>query len=62
MQVSLPTLLDAQPLYQPYSQQPGGYAPFPVQVVVDQNGIVQYVAHQYDAEAVRAVIDDILGK
>jgi len=36
------------------------FAPFPVQVVIDQNGIIQYLSFQYDADAVRLTIDSLL--
>ena len=46
-------------IYQSYVRS-NSYAPFPLQVVIDQDGMIQYLAFQYDAEAVRRVIDSLL--
>ena len=60
-EVELTTLLDGQDTYfsYPRSFQPS-YAPYPLQVVIDPDGVIRYLSYQYDAEAVRAAIDAAL--
>ena len=56
----LPSLMDRQEsTYRSYARAES-YAPFPIQVVIDQQGIIRYLAFQYDAAAVRTVIDSLL--
>ena len=38
------------------------YAPFPVHVIIDQQGIIRYLAYQYDADAIRRTIDGLLAE
>lgn len=59
---TLPVLLDTdQAVYSSYERDPEeAYAPFPVQVVIDRDGVITYLAFQYDAEAVRAAIEAAL--
>jgi len=40
----------------------GGVAPFPLDVVIDQNGTVAYVSREYQAAAMQAVIESLLAK
>ena len=54
---TLPTLLDTDnAVYSSYQRGADAYAPFPLQVVIDREGRITYLANQYDAEAVRAAI------
>lgn len=62
VEVSLPTLLEGQALYESYPRGYGVYAPYPLQVVIDGEGIIRYIAYQYDAEGVRAAIDEAIGE
>ena len=39
---------------------PESFAPFPLQVIVDQTGVIRYVSGEYDALAVRRVIDSLI--
>lgn len=58
---SLPSLMDQQEgVYRSYATSNNAYAPFPIQVVIDQNGIIRYLTFQYDADAVRQVIDSLI--
>ena len=61
VEVTLPSLLDGEEVYNSYPRKPN-YAPFPLQVVIDREGTIRYVAYQYDAAAVRAVLDQILAE
>ena len=56
----LPSLMDQEEsLYRTYDTPPQ-FAPFPLQIVVDQTGVIRYMSGQYDAPAVRNIIDDLL--
>ena len=59
-EVRLTTLLDGEEVYRSYPRGADAYAPFPLQLVIDPDGVVRYLAYQYDAEAVRAAIDEAL--
>lgn len=59
--VGLLNLLDpGGSIYRSYGGIPDAYAPFPLQVVVDQEGVVRYLSGQNDTAAVRAAIDALL--
>lgn len=59
--VGLTCLLDqSKSVYSAYSGVPNAYAPFPLQVVIDREGVITYLNGQYDAEAVKAAIDAAL--
>ena len=63
--VTLPVLLDKdKAIYSSYppNETEDNYAPYPLQVLLDQDGVVRYLARQYDAEAVRAAIDGLLAE
>jgi len=47
-----------------YSRTEGGqsYAPFPIQVILDRDGVIRYLAYQYDAQAVRDTITALLAE
>lgn len=40
----------------------GASAPFPLDVVVDQDGAIAYVDTRYDPAAMEAVIEGLLGR
>ena len=46
--------------YAALNRQFRGANPFPVDVVVDQEGRIAYIAREYDPAAIAAVIDDLL--
>ncbi len=61
--LGLPSLLDAEEPYRRYLPEvPDGepWAPYPLQVVIDQGGVIRYLAQTHDPPAVRAVIDRLL--
>lgn len=59
-------LYDAQAPYDRYfrvdSGSGGGYAPYPLQVVIDRDGVIQLISHQYDAAALNDTLDAILAE
>jgi peroxiredoxin len=62
---TLPCLLDTdESLYRRYDRREGGeiHAPFPLQVVIDREGRITYLANQYDADAARAGIQAALAR
>ncbi len=61
--VGLPCLLDrSSGLYSSYDRRSteGSYAPYPFQVLIDQNGVIRYIATQYDPAGMRDRIDELL--
>ncbi len=57
---SLWSLMDQQEsLYRAYNP-PYQFAPFPLHIIVDQTGVIRYISGQYDAQAVRDIIDSLL--
>jgi len=38
------------------------YAPYPLQVVIDRDGVIQLISHQYDAAALNNTLDAILAE
>jgi hypothetical protein len=37
-----------------------GSNPFPIDVVIDKNGIIQYISREYDSAAMQAVVEPLL--
>jgi peroxiredoxin len=65
--LTVPSLLGAEDLYERYKREghAGGedpWAPYPLQVVVDGEGTIRYVAQQYDATRVTDLIDRLLAE
>ena len=61
--VTLPCLLDTDAgWYRSYDRRSveGAYAPYPLQVLIDQEGTIQYLSGQYDPLAMRDRIDALL--
>lgn len=61
--VEVPCLLDTDGAwYRSYDRRSteGAYAPYPFQVLVDQEGTIRYLASQYDPLAMRDQIDALL--
>lgn len=55
------SLMDQNELvYRSYDRQGSSFAPFPMQVVIDREGTIRYLSFQYDAAAVRSVINQLL--
>jgi hypothetical protein len=59
--IEAPCLLDsAATMINGYGFPDDAYAPFPRHVVVNREGVITYLATQYDANALLAAIDDAL--
>ncbi len=52
-------MIDQDDTYQSYDKH-GATAPYPLDVIVDQSGIVRYIATHYDPNAMAEVIDGLL--
>lgn len=63
--VGLPILLDTdETAYRSYTrtEHTDDFAPFPVQVVIDREGVVRYLSFQHDPDAVIATIDALIAE
>ncbi len=64
-ETTLPTLLDTTGVMSgQYSREEGGssYAPYPVQVILDREGVIRYLSYQYDADLVTDTISALLAE
>lgn len=59
---TFPVGLETTRTYDLFSDAHDGVSPFPVDVVVDQDGVIRYIAREYDPDALEAVIVDLLGR
>ncbi len=65
--LTVPSLVGAGALYARYQSEGYGagtdpWAPYPLQVIVDADGTIRYIAQQYDATRVRDTIDALLAE
>lgn len=56
---TFPVMVDDSRTYGSYDAT-GSTAPFPLDVVVDQQGVVRFVDTRYDPYTIEAVIDELL--
>ena len=59
-QISFPILPDEGNVVLVQYRQPGSASPFPLDYVIDQDGLVAYLATEYRPETMVAVIEDLL--
>lgn len=58
--VTFPLLLDPdRAAVQGYDFGPS-ISPYPLDVIVDRDGVVRYLGHEYDAAALRAAVESVL--
>jgi hypothetical protein len=60
--VTYPIGLETTTTYFQFAKNYAGANPFPLQVLVDKEGVVRYVARQYDPVAVRAMVEQLLAE
>ena len=60
--VSYPIGLEQTGNYVGYARNYRGANPFPVDIIVDRDGTIAYIAREYDPGAMAAVIDRLLKK
>jgi hypothetical protein len=58
---TFPVMVDSDGTYGRYDAT-GATAPFPLDVVVDQQGVVRFVDTRYDPDTLQAVIDGLLAE
>jgi hypothetical protein len=59
--VTFPLLL-GDSTYGSYAQPDGSISPYPLDVVVDKNGIIRYVGHHFDGAAIESTIQKLLAE
>jgi peroxiredoxin len=60
--VSYPVGVEETMTYEMFSGAFEGTNPYPVDVIVDKQGIIRYVAREYDPSAMQAVIEELLAE
>jgi hypothetical protein len=60
--VTYPVGLEETGGYHAFAQNFRGANPFPIDIIVDRDGIVAYVAREYDPAAMTAVIERLLAR
>ena len=59
---ALPIGLETTAHYRSWTANYTGANPFPIDIIVDKKGIVRYVAREYDAPAMHAVVQKLLAE
>ena len=60
-QTQLPTILDEErTVYQTYPRDGTTFGPFPVNLVINQEGVIEYLSFQHDLNEVGEVIERLL--
>ncbi len=59
--VTFPLLL-GDSTYSGYAQVDGAISPYPLDVIVDKQGIVRYIRHEFDGAAMEATIAQLLAE
>jgi hypothetical protein len=62
MGVSYPVGLEETSTYPSFAENFRGANPFPVDIIVDRDGIIRYVAREYDPVAMTQVIEALLAE
>lgn len=60
--VTYPAGLEETQVYEQFRSNFDGTNPFPLDVIVDKQGIIRYVAREYDPVAMDAVIQELLAE
>lgn len=57
---SLPVVMDEdQSLYNLYANSQPGFGLLPLQVLIDEDGVIRYLSRRYDAVALRDALDQV---
>ena len=56
---TFPVMVDDDDTYRDYDKN-GSTAPYPLDIIVDQSGIIRYIATHYDPDAMAEVIEELL--
>ena len=57
--ITFPAARDLSRSYRDFSA-PGGISPCPLDVIIDQQGVIRYVKPEYDATAMETVLDELV--
>jgi hypothetical protein len=60
--VTYPVGIEQTANYGAFAENYRGANPFPLDVIVDRDGTIAYVAREYDPEALAAVIEELLAR
>jgi len=60
--VTYPVGLEETANYRSFADNFGGANPFPIDVIVDRDGTIAYIAREYDPAAMTAVIEELLAR
>lgn len=60
--VTYPIGVEETATYEMFGSAFAGTNPYPVDVIVDKQGIIRYVAREYDPAAMQAVIEELLAE
>ncbi|MEK6609045.1 MAG: hypothetical protein AABZ30_15410 [Myxococcota bacterium] len=60
--LSYPVGLETTAHYTEWAANFTGANPFPVDILVDKAGIIRYVAREYDAPTMRALVEELLAE
>jgi hypothetical protein len=62
LDISYPVGLETTANYALYKANFVGQNPFPVDIIVDKNGIIRYIAREYDAPTMHQVVQELLAE
>lgn len=60
--VSFPVGVEETESYDLFRQSFAGANPYPIDVIVDKQGIIRFVAREYDPTRMKAVVDELLAE
>jgi hypothetical protein len=60
--VTYPVGVEETSTYELFGSAFAGTNPYPVDVIVDKQGIIRYVAREYDPAAMQRVVDELLAE
>lgn len=60
--VTYPVGVEETETYELFSQSFEGANPYPIDVIVDKQGIIRYVAREYDPARMQEVIEELLAE
>lgn len=55
-------LLRGDTTYNMYGRSDGSISPYPVDVIVDRDGVVRYLRHEFDGQAMGAALEQLLAQ
>lgn len=62
LEVSYPVGIETNATYDQIEGIHDGGNPFPVDVIIDKNGIIRYIAREYDPATMESVIQELLAE